>query len=103
MGPTVKAAARAVARTNAAYAAATNRVQAALGRRAQFPGQLKALAAAPKVYPQWAYLDALINAIGPARKLVLGVTNTSDVVILNLEDKVRPDLGDLTIEDPNKK
>ena len=97
------AAARAVARTNAAYAAATNRVQAALGRRAQFPGQLKALAAAPKVYPQWAYLDALINAIGPARKLVLGVTNTSDVVILNLEDKVRPDLGDLTIEDPNKK
>jgi len=34
---------------------------------------------------------------------VLGVTNTSDVVILNLEDKVRPDLGDLTIEDPNKK
>ncbi|MBN8247855.1 MAG: hypothetical protein J0L84_10470, partial [Verrucomicrobia bacterium] len=98
-----KAAAQAVARTNAAHAAATQRIQSALGRRAQFPGQLKAFAAAPKVYPQWAYLDALTNAIAPARKLVLGVTNTSDVVILNLEDKVRPDMGDIAIDEPDRK
>lgn len=97
------AASQAVGRTNAAYAAATQRVQAAIGRRAQFPGQLKALAAAPKVYPQWAYLDALVGAIGPARKLVIGVTNSSDVVILNLEDKVRSDMSDIVIEDPSKK
>lgn len=97
------AAALAVARTNAAHAAATQRIQSAVGRRAQFPGQLKALAAAPQVYPQWAYLDALTNAIAPARKLVLGVTNTSDVIILNLEDKVRPDMGDIAIENPEKK
>ena len=98
-----QARARAVARTNAAYAAAEQTVQAAAGRSAQFPGQLRAYAAAPRVFPQWAYLDALTNAIGPARKFVLGVTNTSDVFVLNLEDKLRPDLGDIAIDAPETK
>lgn len=97
------AAARAVARTNAAYAAAAQRIESAKGRRAQFPGQLKALAAAPKVYPQWAYLDVLTNAIAPARKLVIGSTNTTEVVILNLEEKVRAGLEDIAVDEPEKK
>lgn len=97
------AAARAVARTNAASAAAVQRIESAKGRRAQFPGQLKALAAAPKVYPQWAYLDALTNAITPARKLIIGSTNTTEVVILNLEEKVRSGLEDIAVDEPEKK
>ena len=97
------AAARAMAITNRAQAAATRKTQESAGLAAQFAGQLQANAAAPRVYPQWAYLDALTKAIGPARKLVIGPTNTEDVLILNLEDKLRTDLGDLVVEDPNKK
>ena len=82
---------------------AAQRIESAKGRRAQFPGQLKALAAAPKVYPQRAYLDVLTNAIAPARKLVLGSTNTTEVVILNLEEKVRAGLEDIAVDEPEKK
>ena len=62
---------------------------AAAGR---FPNQVLAYQAAPEVFRQRSYLDTLGTAIAPTRKFVIGVTNTKGVIILNLEDKIRPDL-----------
>jgi hypothetical protein len=37
------------------------------------------------------------EATGRARKYILLVTNTSDVVVFNLEDKIREDLLNLNV------
>jgi hypothetical protein len=52
---------------------------------------------------QRTYLDTLTKSLGPTRKLVLGPTNTTDVIQFNLEDKLRQDMTDLYLEDPTKK
>lgn len=62
---------------------------AAVGR---FPNQVIAYQASPEVFRQRSYLETLGRAIAPARKYVLGVTNTTDTIIMNLEDKVRQDI-----------
>ncbi|HEY1173981.1 MAG TPA: protease modulator HflK [Verrucomicrobiae bacterium] len=62
---------------------------AAAGR---FPNQIVAYQASPEVFRQRSYLDSLGKAIAPARKYVIGVTNTKDTIIMNLEDKVRMDI-----------
>lgn len=62
---------------------------AAVGR---FPNQVTAYQASPEVFRQRTYLDTLGRAIAPARKYIIGVTNTTDTFIMNLEDRVRMDL-----------
>ena len=39
---------------------------------------------------------------GP-RKIILGGTNTEDVILLNLEEKLRPDLLDISVPTPRTK
>ncbi|MFZ9855221.1 MAG: protease modulator HflK [Limisphaerales bacterium] len=95
--------ARAVVTNNVARAAAVVRVEDAAGRAAQFIGQLKADAAAPTVYRQRTYLDTLAKASAGTRKIVIGPTNTSDILMFNLEDKLRTDLGDIAIDTPPAK
>jgi regulator of protease activity HflC (stomatin/prohibitin superfamily) len=95
--------ARAVVTNNVARAAAVVRVEDAAGRAAQFVGQLKADAAAPIVYRQRTYLDTLAKASAGTRKVVIGPTNTSDILMFNLEDKLRTDLGDIAIDTPPAK
>ncbi|HAB17122.1 MAG TPA: hypothetical protein DCE44_11810, partial [Verrucomicrobiales bacterium] len=90
-----------IATNNYAHAAAAIRVQDAAGRAAQFAGQMQADAAAPKVFRQRTYLDTLARSAARSRKIVLGATNTSDVFLFNLEEKIRPDMGDLGLDDPN--
>jgi len=92
--------ARAVVTNNVAHAAAVVRVEDAAGRAAQFLGQLKADAAAPTVYRQRTYLDALAKGSAGTRKVVIGPTNTSDILMFNLEDKLRPDLEGIAIDTP---
>ena len=41
-----------------------------------------------------------MRSVAPVRKLVLGVTNTQDVISLNLEEKIRADLLDVTVPTP---
>jgi membrane protease subunit HflK len=94
--------ARATQKLNEAQALALRKTQDAAGRAAQFQNQITAYAAAPKVYAQRTYLDALTKALGPTRKLVVGPTNTTDVLQLNLEDKLTLD-NRLYVEDPGKK
>ena len=95
--------ARAVVTNNVARASAVVRVEDAAGRAAQFVGQLKADAAAPRVYRQRTYLDTLAKASAGTRKIVIGPTNTSDILMFNLEDKLRPDLEGIAIDTPPAK
>ena len=69
----------------------------ALARAALFTNQIPAFAAAPSVYRQRAYFQTFADATANARKYILLVTNTQDVVIFNLEDKIREDLLNLNV------
>ena len=69
----------------------------AFARAALFTNQIPAFAAAPSVYRQRAYFQMFAAATASARKYILLVTNTSDVVIFNLEDKIREDLLNLNV------
>jgi modulator of FtsH protease HflK len=83
--------------TNLADAARIRAQTQAFARAAAFTNQIPAFEAAPSVYRQRQYLQTFAAATANARKYVLLVTNTSDVVIFDLEDKVRADLGNLMI------
>lgn len=83
--------------TNVADARRVSEVTSAFSRAALFTNQLPAFAAAPSVYRQRLYLQAFDDATAKARKYVLLVTNTSDVVIFDLQDKIRDDLLNLSI------
>jgi hypothetical protein len=83
--------------------AAATRVQlevSAFARAALFTNQIPAFEAAPSVYRQRAISDAFPDATANARKYVLLVTNTQDVIIFDLEDKIREDLLNLNV--PNR-
>ena len=76
-----------------------NRVAAAVARGAQFTNQITAFTASPTVYPQRLYLQTFGRASAGARKYIVASTN-AQVLQLNLEDKIRPDLGDITVPPP---
>jgi regulator of protease activity HflC (stomatin/prohibitin superfamily) len=70
-----------------------------------FTNQELAYAAAPGangVYEQRGKLDAWVNGSRQARKYVIATTNTPDILIFNLEDKIRQDLLD-QLSAPSKK
>jgi len=74
--------------TNIADASRIQKVSSAFARAALFTNQLPAFAAAPSVYRQRLYLQSFAAATKNARKYVLLVTNTQDVIIFDLEDKI---------------
>jgi modulator of FtsH protease HflK len=94
--------------TNALAAAAAYRMKqealgeklrlerSALARSAAFTNQIPAYLAAPGVYAQRAYLQTISRSVADARKYVLAVTNAENIYQINLEDKVRLDLMDVT-------
>lgn len=103
--------ARTYALTNVilARAEATNRVRKAeayrtrvvadqFARAAQFTNQFLAYRQSPRVFSERAYLQTLSAGAGKARKYVLTSTNAQETLLLNLEDKVRPDLLDTVVE-----
>jgi regulator of protease activity HflC (stomatin/prohibitin superfamily) len=85
--------------TNIAAATKQQLEVAAYARAALFTNQLPAFHAAPSVYQQRAYFQTFAAATANARKYVLLVTNTTDVVIFNLEDKIREDLLNLNVSE----
>jgi regulator of protease activity HflC (stomatin/prohibitin superfamily) len=78
--------------TNVADARRIQLVSSKFAQAALFTNQLPAFRAAPSVYRQRLYLQSFAAATKNARKYVLLVTNTSDVVIFDFEDKIRDDL-----------
>jgi regulator of protease activity HflC (stomatin/prohibitin superfamily) len=91
------AGAQAFTTTNVADAMRQRLSVSAYARAALFTNQLPAFAAAPSVYRQRKYFQAFADATAGARKYILLATNTQDVVIFNLEDKIREDLLNLNI------
>jgi len=83
--------------TNVADANRVRVVTAAYARGALFTNQIPAFEAAPSVYRERLYLQNFAAATKNARKYVLLVTNTQDVIIFDLEDKIRDDLMNLSI------
>jgi membrane protease subunit HflK len=94
----------------AAAAGAVNRAEAdreqlqvsALARAASFTNRIAAYEAAPGVYAQRVYLQTMASATKNARKYVITTTNTQDVITVNLEDKIRPDLSDIMVPSAKK-
>jgi modulator of FtsH protease HflK len=85
--------------TNIAEATRQRLEVQALARAALFTNQIPAFAAAPSVYRQRAYFQTFASATANARKYILLVTNTDDVVIFNLEDSIRQDLLNLNVNE----
>jgi regulator of protease activity HflC (stomatin/prohibitin superfamily) len=83
--------------TNVADAQRVQLVSSKFAEAALFTNQIPAFEAAPDVYRQRLYLQSFADATKGARKYVLLVTNTQDVVIFDLEDKIRDDLLNLSI------
>jgi len=83
--------------TNVADAKRVQLVTSKLAQAALFTNQIPAFKAAPSVYRQRLYLQSFAAATKGARKYVLLVTNTQDVVIFDLEDKIRDDLLNLSV------
>lgn len=92
-----------------ARAEATNRLRRAeayrtrviadqFARAAQFTNQFLAYQQSPHVYAERAYLSALSLGAAQSRKIVITSTNARETLQLNLEDKLRPDLLDVTVE-----
>lgn len=73
------------------------RVAAAQARSAQFTNQITAFMASPTIYPKRLYLQTFSQAVTNVRKYIIAPTNTDDVFQINLEDKIRPDLLDVTV------
>jgi membrane protease subunit HflK len=70
-----------------------------------FTNQQLAYAAAPGhngVYEQHAYLDTLTENSGDSRKYIIATTNAPNIIIFNLEDKIRRDLIDQLPAPPSK-
>ncbi len=70
---------------------------AAFARADLFTNQIAAYEAAPSVYRQRAYFQMFPEATASSRKYILLVTNTHDVLIFDLEDKIREDLLNLNV------
>lgn len=79
-----------------------SKVADAAARSSQFTNQMLAFDASRRVYPQRLFLQTFARATAGARKYLVGATNSSEVIQLNLEDKIRTDLLDVTVPTGNK-
>jgi regulator of protease activity HflC (stomatin/prohibitin superfamily) len=87
---------------NIASANRTRREIDALAQAALFNNQIPAYSAAPSVYVQRAYLQALASSTANARKYILLTTNTHDVLQFDLQDKIRADILGVGVPETKK-
>jgi regulator of protease activity HflC (stomatin/prohibitin superfamily) len=87
--------------TNIAAATRQQLEVQAYARAALFTNQIPAFQAAPSVYQQRAYFQTFAAATATARKYLLLVTNTQDVVIFNFEDSIAQDMLNLDTSKKN--
>jgi membrane protease subunit HflK len=78
--------------TNIAAASRFQLEKSWYARAALFTNQIPAFEAAPSVYKQRAYYTMFADATKNNRKYILLVTNTQDVMVFDLQDKIRADL-----------
>lgn len=97
-----KASASAAKMVNESKGVAAQKVAEAAGRAEQFGKQLEAYRAAPSVFLARNHLETFARAAAASRKLVILPTNTHDVIIFNLEDRIRQDLLDVQVDTTKK-
>ena len=83
--------------TNIAAADSIRLATLTWARAALFTNQIPAFEAAPSVYEQRKYFQTFIASTKNARKYILLVTNTDNVLIFDLQDKIREDLMNLNV------
>jgi regulator of protease activity HflC (stomatin/prohibitin superfamily) len=84
-------------RINESEAYAFERIAGAQAIAARFTNQITAFAASPNVYPTREYLRIFAAATAGARKIIVATTNSHEIVQLNLEERLRSDLGDVYV------
>ncbi len=89
--------AAATVRVNEAEAARNRIESGALARAALFTNQIPAFVASPQIYSARAYLQALVRGGARAKKIIMAATNNSEVIILDLQEKIRPDIFDIPL------
>ena len=86
-----------------ASAASTNKIAAALATESLFTNQMAAYKASPEVYTQRAYLQTLARNSADSRKFIVAVSNANEVLMLNMEDKIRDDMLNIALPAPKAK
>jgi regulator of protease activity HflC (stomatin/prohibitin superfamily) len=94
------AGAQAFADVNQARADRLQTELSAWARAGLFTNQMAAYDAAPSVFRQRAYYEMFPAATANARKYILLVTNTHNVLMFDLEDKIRESLLNLNVPSP---
>ena len=79
----------------------TNKVALAKAEAGRFGHQMAAFKAAPSVYTTRSKLETFVKATRGARKYVLSNPDNSDIINLELQDKLRSDLLDVTVDPDN--
>jgi regulator of protease activity HflC (stomatin/prohibitin superfamily) len=88
---------------NKASAERLSREIGALAQAALFTNQIPAFEAAPSVYRERSYLQALTRATANARKYLLLTTNTQDVLQFDLQESIASSLLNLNVPAPKSK
>ena len=83
-----------------ATAASTNKIAAALATESLFTNQMAAYKASPEVYTQRSYLQTLARNSADSRKFIVAVSNANEVLMLNMEDKIRDDILNIAMPAP---
>ena len=78
------------------------RVASALANQSLFTNQVAAYRAEPEVYRQRTYLQTLARGAAGARKFILATTNSNEVLMLNMEDKIREDILNQLVPAPQQ-
>ena len=79
----------------------TNKVTLAKAEAERFSHQISAFKAAPSVYMTRSKLETFQQATRGARKYILSDTDNLDIINLELQDKLRSDLLDVTVDPGN--
>jgi membrane protease subunit HflK len=79
----------------------TNKVALAKAEAGRFSHQISAFNAAPSVYMTRSKLETFVNTTQGARKYILSDTDNRDIINLELQDKLRSDLLDVTVDPGN--
>jgi len=79
----------------------TNKVTLAKAEAERFNHQISAFNAAPSVYTTRSKLETFVEATRGARKYILSDPDNNDIINLELQDKLRSDLLDVTVDPEN--
>ena len=79
----------------------TNKVTLAKAEAERFNHQISAFNAAPSVYTTRSKLETFVEATRGARKYILSDPDNNDIINLELQDKLRSDLLDVTVDPGN--